>query len=69
MQNYLNQLRLKVGEGEYDETLEGLFNATLNFAILVFFAACLIMFHLGCFECCSEVLKPAPGIEWPVFPN
>jgi hypothetical protein len=69
MGNYLNQLWLKIREGEFDEHLEGLFNATLNIAVLVFLTACLIMFRLGCFECRSDVLKPAPGIEWPVFPN
>jgi hypothetical protein len=69
MGNYLNQLRLKIREAEYDEPLEGLFNVTLNLAVLVFFTACCIMFQLGCFEYHSDVLKPAPGIEWPVFPN
>ncbi|MGO9315782.1 MAG: hypothetical protein ACLQBD_02315 [Syntrophobacteraceae bacterium] len=69
MGKLLNHMTLKIREGAYDERLEELFNATLNFAVLVFFAACLIMFQLGCFECCSQVLKPAPGIVWPVFPN
>jgi hypothetical protein len=69
MQNYLNQLRLKVREGEYDERLEELFNLTLVLAVLGFLAAYCIMFQLGCFEYYSEALKPAHGIEWPVFPN
>jgi hypothetical protein len=69
MENYLNQLRLKIREGEYDEPLEALFNLTLNLAVLFFLTAYLIMFQLGCFEYYSDVLKPAPGIEWPVFPN
>jgi len=69
MGKYLNQLRLKVREGEYDEPLEGLFNVTLVLAVLGFLAAFCIMLQLGCFEYYSDVLKPAPGIEWPVFPN
>jgi|GEM_PF-6476186 hypothetical protein len=69
MGNYLNQLRLKIREGEYDEPLERLFNVTLISAVLGFFTAYCIMFQLGCFEYYSDVLKPATGIVWPVFPN
>ncbi len=69
MGKYLNQLTLKIREGEYDESLEELFNVTLALAVLVFFTAFCIMFQLGCFEYCSDALKPAPSIEWPVFPN
>jgi hypothetical protein len=56
-------------EGEYDERLEGLFNVTLVLTVLIFLAAFCIMLQLGCFEHCSEALKPAPSIEWPVCPN
>jgi hypothetical protein len=69
MGKYLKQLTLKILEGEYDEPLEEVFNVTLVLAVLVFFTAFCIMFQSGCFEYYSEALKPAPGIEWPVFPN
>ena len=69
MGKYLNQLTLKVREGEYDGRLEELFNVTLVVAVLIFLAAFCIMLRLGCFEYCSDALKPGPSIEWPVFPN
>jgi len=69
MGKYLNQLTLKIREGEYDERLEELFNLTLVLAVLGFLAAYCIMFQLGYFEYYSDALKPAHGIEWPVFPN
>jgi hypothetical protein len=69
MGKYLNQLTLKIRDGEYDEHLEELFNVTLVSALLVFLAAFCIMLQLGCFEYYSDALKPAHGIEWPVFPN
>jgi hypothetical protein len=69
MGKYLNQLTVKMREGEYDERLEELFDVTLVLAVLIFLAAFGIILQLGCFEDCSEALKPAPSIEWPVFPN
>jgi hypothetical protein len=69
MGKYLNQLTFKMREGEYDERLEELFNVTLVLAVLISLAAFCIMLQLSCFEYCSEALKPAPSIEWPVFPN
>jgi hypothetical protein len=69
MGRYLNQLMLRILDGGYDEPLEALFNATLVLAVLVFFTTFCIMFQLGCFEYCSDALKPATGIVWPVFPN
>ena len=69
MRKYLTRLTLKISEGGYDEPLDKLFNVTLVLVVLVFFTAFCIMFQLGCFEYFSQVLKPAQGIEWPVFPN
>lgn len=69
MGKHLNQLRPKILERGYDEPLDGLFNVTLNLAVLVFFTAFVIIYQLGYFEYYSEALKPATGIEWPVFPN
>jgi hypothetical protein len=69
MQNYPNQLRLKVRGGEYDEPFEKLFNVALVLAVPGFFTAYCVIFQLGCFEYFSNALKPAHGIEWPVFPN
>lgn len=69
MGKYFKQLTLKISDGGYDEPLDKLFHATLVLAVLVFFTAFCIMYQLGCFEYLSEVLQPAQGIEWPVFPN
>jgi len=69
MGKYLNQLTLEIREGEHDERLEDLFNVTLILAVLVFLAVFCILLQLGCFENYSGALKPAPSIEWPVFPN
>jgi len=69
MGKYLNQLALEIREGEHDERLEDLFNVTLILAVLVFLAVFCILLQLGCFEYYCVALKPAPSIEWPVFPN
>jgi hypothetical protein len=66
---YLNQLALKIVEGVYDEPLARLFDVTLVLAVVVFFTTFAIMYQLGYFEYYSVALKPAAGIEWPVFPN
>lgn len=69
MGKHFKQLTVKISEGDYDEPLDKLFNVTLVVAVLVFCTVLFIMFQLGCFEYYSEVLQPAQGIEWPVFPN
>jgi hypothetical protein len=69
MGKLLNHMTLKIREGAYDERLEELFNVTLILAVLGFLAAFCIMLRLGSFEYYADALKPAPGIERPVFPN
>ena len=69
MKKCLDQLMLKVLEGECDEALEKLFNVTLPLAVVIFTAVFLIVYQFGYLEYYSVTWKPVPGIVWPVFPH
>ncbi len=69
MRKQLDQLPIRLLNGDYDELLEKLFELSLSASIPIMLATFLIMFQLGYFEYRCPALKPIPGFELPLFPN